>query len=166
MIIVAVTSIISFIVGWGLSVINDRRNRIHIAASAIKSIIAELKAMKKAVDEGIIKPPLEISLPDASGNYGIKVSYHVFHTASYDSLPYSGSFRELDPETQRKIADVYEHIKTYNRSRMRLQKIIIAPAGVSTNFIENIRQYGNTVETILKENITKIEELITTLERK
>ena len=124
MIIVGVTAILSFVTGWGVTVLNDKKNRSHRVYTTTQSMLSELKAMKKAIDEGSIKPAIEVTETNADGKFNIHMNYHSFYTATYDSMLYSGVFRELEPETQRKIADTYESIKMYNSIRVQGQNIL------------------------------------------
>ncbi|MFZ0184539.1 MAG: hypothetical protein WAL88_06875 [Nitrosotalea sp.] len=167
MIIVAITSILSFVTGWGITVLNDKKNQSHTVSSTIRSMLAELKSMKKVIDAGSIKPAIQVNETGADGKFNIDMNYHSFHTATYDSVLYSGVFRELEPETQRKIADTYESIKMYNSIRVQGQNIALSLSSLSTsNLRENVMSYGSMVETILKIVIKNIEELITLLEEK
>jgi hypothetical protein len=167
MIIVAVTSILSFVTGWGVTVLNDKKNRSHMVFSTIQSMLAELRDMKKAIDAGSIKPAIQIDEIDSEGKFGIHMNYHSFHTATYDSVLYSGVFREFEPEIQRKIANTYESIKMYNSIRTQGQNTALSLSSLSTsNLRENVMSYSIMVDTILKNVIKNIEELITLLEGK
>ena len=167
MIIVTVTAILSFITGWGVSILNDKKNRNHTVFAAIQSMMAELKAMKKAIDDKSIEPAIKTSEPDSNGRFSIEVKYHSFHTATYDSMLYSGVFRELEPEIQRKIADTYESIKVYNSSRVQAQNIGISLSALSTtNLRTNVSSYGDMIDVLLNFVIKNVEELILLLEKK
>ena len=162
MIIVAITSIISFIVGWGLSIINDRRNRKHASSRAKESLISELNATKKSISE--LKPLVEVTPENDDSSY-VKIVYGHFHTSAYDSMLFSGSFRELDAETQRKIVELYEDIKLVNNSRMRLQEIITTNTDVNKSFIRNITDFGKNIDDRIKKISDKIPSLIEHLQK-
>lgn len=143
----------------GLSVINDKRNKKQLVSQSITSMISELKEIKKAIEENK-KPVLQVDKHDLS-SVNLNFSFGGFITASYESMLFSGVLREIDIETQRKIIDLYEHIRLYNDMKRRLQEIIVASVNtVSPIFVENLQKFGETLSGALTKIKTKVDDML------
>lgn len=122
-------------------------------------MISELKEIKKAIEENK-KPVLQVDKHDLS-SVNLNFSFGGFITASYESMLFSGVLREIDIETQRKIIDLYEHIRLYNDMKRRLQEIIVASVNtVSPIFVENLQKFGETLSGALTKIKTKVDDML------
>lgn len=155
----AIGSIIaSFAVGYGLSLVNDRRHSKNAKNKSIESMIGELEDII-TFETNRKQPIIEIN--------GTKVGLHgaSLLTASFDSMLYSRTFRELDIKTQVKISNFYEKIKVSNLLTTKLIELVTIGDATQPQFLKNLQGLGNNMEERLKEHKDDAEELITFLKK-
>ena len=159
LIILVLSSILSFITGWGLSVLREKQKHKQMISQSFQSMISELEETKKELEE--IKLPL-IGFDQSEGSsYDIKFSFGHVTIASYESMLFSGVLREINVKTQRKIIDLYEHIKQYNSMKDKIQELVMVSTGtVKPAFIKNLKSFSESTEQVLEKNKRKIDEVL------
>lgn len=152
------TTFLAFLAGWGLSLINDRRHKIHNLKDSYKSLLYELKEQKKYLDNRTKKTV------DRIADEGIIANSMYIGISRYDSLIYSGMFRQLDYNVQDLAVQVYGRIKIVNRSSTRITEMILYKTGNSSqDFIEQMHSMGTQVDKHMdeiKSNIPKLIKLV------
>lgn len=163
LIILAFSSIISFIVGWSLSIITEQRRKKQLISQSVKMMISEVEKIKKAIDEK--KKPSIVIDEEKPSSFKINLSFGGYFTSSYESMMISGALKEIELHTQEKIIDLYEHIRLYNDLKIRLQEIVMISHDVKPQFVENLGKFGETLDNTVKSIKTKIDELLPILQK-
>ena len=155
-----ITVILTFIFGYGLSLVNDFRRGRLMKIKSISSMIAELEQHKTDIQNH--------KVPSVEHYQTNQIRLHLisFQTAAFDSMKFSQIFRDLDPQTQVKVAFYYENMEITNRNVTKLLDQNLFGSRNSSDFIENVDRLGASIDERIKNHDKEASELISHLKTK
>ena len=161
--VTGIGTVLSFVSGWLLYLLNDLIKKRKDISTISKSIISELNDIKKYL-EARTKPLLEIT----SDPNGKTLSFHGYslETTSFDSIMYSGIFRNLDTNIQIKLSNIYGRIKLSNEQNSRIWGLATSVQTHTTRYLENIQNYADELDKRYDEIKDAIPELTSLLNKK
>lgn len=165
LVIVVISSILSFVTGWGLSVLREKQRMKQTVTQSLKSMINELEYIQLMLED--IKEPL-ISIDKANPNsLKFNFSYQIMPIASYESMLHSGVLKEIDVSTQLYIIRFYEEAKFFDKIRYRMVELATATSkSVFPDYINNIEHFSIFASKVLKGLKESLNELLDMLKPK
>ena len=164
--VIGIGTVLSFVSGWLLHLLNDYIKRKSILSKMYTSIISELNNTKKYLDTRKI-PMLEI-IPDPNdpNEKTVRVHGHSLETSSFDSMLYSGIFRDLDTDNQLKLSEIYGKIKLSNQTSARVYEMLNSDQSVSTRHLNNVQNYSIALDKRYDEIKDEIPNILKLLNNK
>jgi len=164
--VTAIGTVLSFVSGWLLYLLSDSMKKKNDISTICKSIISELNDIKTYL-ETRKKPLLKItSNPTDPSDENLSFHTHHLGISSFDSMLYSGIFRDLDTNTQIKLSKIYGEIKLSNASSTRIWELITKDQKYSTTHLTNVQNYANVLDKKYDEIKDAIPDVISLLNKK
>jgi hypothetical protein len=154
--------------GYGLSQLNEYSKRKRSKKLVLGAIIQQSKEIKDALDKHVKRgKELETTVAEfREGHFNFRTLS--LSTFAFDAALYSGVYHEFDTETQFKIVQIHEDIKSINNAEARfLQMLTGITDDVPTLYINNIISfYEKTLMVIEAEFVDSLPDFIKFLESK
>jgi hypothetical protein len=164
---VMIATVLSFVAGYLLSLLAERKRRTDVVNGAARSLIIELREIQTALS-GHVRTNEQVQGTIAEFKTGhINAVIFALPTAAYDSALYSGAFKEFDKETQVRIAAVYNDVKFANTLELKfLETTTSVSSEVTTAFVQSLGMFYTMKNNVERELQTSVGNLITLLETK
>lgn len=150
----------SFATAIGAIILNDAIRKRREISSTIDSLIVELKSNQDYLKKNNM-PSIDLPSTFKQPTDRFNINLKTVDVGAYDSTIFSGTLRHLKPETRTLLTEVYEVIKMTNKLGWKLHEIITAHESPRTqDFIDNVKNYGDKIDEMIKKTEEKLPSLI------